>query len=84
MSRECVRVKRAVEAALQYHGLQDLARVTRSVYSHIHGTHVVDVELMGRTYHRRLEGPRDAHAVTEGVMQEHAGIYPGEIPTREP
>ena len=81
---ECVPVKRAIEAALQLYGVQDLARVTRSDYSHIHGEFVVTIEFPETRYHRFLAEPRHARAVAEGVMREYERDYPGRLPAREP
>ena len=66
------------------HGVQDLVRVTRSDYSHIHGQFVVTLEFPEARYHRFLAGAGQARAVAEGVMQEYDRDYPGNLPTREP
>lgn len=80
MLAECVPVKRAIEAALQMHGVQDLARVTRSVFSDIHGQFVVTLEFPEAKYHRFLVGPGQARTVTEGVMREYNREYPDRLP----
>lgn len=77
-------MKRAIETAIQFYGAQDLVRVTRSVYSHIHGLFVVTLSFPEQRYYRQLSGPRQARAVAEGVMQEYNRDYPGNLPAREP
>ena len=87
MLGDCVPVKRAIEAALQLHGVQDLVRVTRSVFSDIHGQFVVTLEVPEAKYHRFLAGPGQARTVTEGVMREYDRDYPDRLPDivmREP
>jgi hypothetical protein len=62
------------------HGVQDLARVTRSVFSDIHGQFAVTLEFPEAKYHRFLAGPGQARAVTEGVMREYDRDYPDRLP----
>ena len=80
ISGDCVPVKRAIEAVFQAYGIQDLARVTRSVFSDIHGQYAITVTFAERKYHRLLSGPRGAKAVAEGVMREYTEDYPGQLP----
>lgn len=64
------------------------ARVTRCVWSELHGAYFLTVRMFGRDYHRTLT-PADgdpsagggAAAVAEGVMEEVRASAP-EIPTR--
>jgi hypothetical protein len=84
MASECLPVKRAIEAAIQMFGFQDLVRVTRSDFSHIRGEFVVTLEFPEKKYHRFLSGSKQARAVTEGVMQDYERDYPGNLPAREP
>jgi hypothetical protein len=71
-------VKRAIEDALLFNcGMsRDLARVTRSVFSELHGKYVVTVEVAGEKYHRWLMGPHEAETVAEGVMQDYGDRHP--------
>jgi hypothetical protein len=84
MAGQCTDVKRAIEAAIQFYGFQDLVRVTRSVFSHIRGEFIVTFDFPEQRYHRFLHGPSKARTVAEGVMQDYNRDYPGNLPAREP
>jgi len=79
-----IRVKRAIETEFQKRGIQDLVRVTRSVYSDIYGSFYVTVRFPQATLTWPVANPRVAVAAAEGVMQAYLLDYPDGLPALVP
>lgn len=78
-------VKRAIESVLTMLGAQDLARVTRSAFSEMHGTYFVTIQMPETRFYLELRGPGEAKAKVEGVMRDYNRDYPGRFfAAREP
>ncbi len=60
-------------------GAQDLARVTRSAFSEMHGTFFATIQFPDKRYHVSLTGLREAKAITEGVMRDYERDHPGSL-----